>query len=153
VGSLDELLSLADVVSLHVPANATTAGMIDARAIGRLKKAAVLINASRGNVVDLAALADQLRSGGLLGAAIDVYPEEPESSNEPFVSELRGLPNVILTPHIGGSTVEAQENIGREVAEKLIRYSDNGSTRSAVNRPRAVAPANRTSAGGSDPIR
>jgi D-3-phosphoglycerate dehydrogenase len=105
-----------------------------------MKDSAVLINASRGNVVDIGALAARIREGKLLGAAIDVFPEEPKSNNEPFASELRGLPNVILTPHIGGSTQEAQENIGREVAEKLIRYSDNGSTRMAVNFPEVALP-------------
>jgi D-3-phosphoglycerate dehydrogenase len=140
VESLDELLGSADVVSLHVPANRATADMIGADELERLKQSAVLINASRGNVVDLKSLANRIRTGKLLGAAIDVYPEEPKSNNEPFVSDLRGLPNVILTPHIGGSTMEAQENIGREVAEKLIRYSDNGSTRSAVNFPEVSLP-------------
>jgi D-3-phosphoglycerate dehydrogenase len=137
---LNQLLETSDVVSLHVPSNPSTVDLMDADAIGCMKEEAVLINASRGNVVDIAALAERLRSGRLLGAAIDVFPEEPKSNNEPFVSELKGLPNVILTPHIGGSTVEAQENIGLEVAEKLIRYSDNGSTRSAVNFPEVVLP-------------
>jgi D-3-phosphoglycerate dehydrogenase len=105
-----------------------------------MKPTSVLINASRGNVVDIPALAQRLREGRLLGAAVDVFPEEPKSNNEPFRSELKGLPNVILTPHIGGSTVEAQENIGLEVAEKLIRYSDNGSTRTAVNFPEVALP-------------
>ena len=138
--SLEELLSMADIITLHVPANESTRNMIDAAALSLLKNNAVLINASRGNVIDLDALADRLRSGALLGAAIDVYPEEPESNNEPFESPLKGLPNVILTPHIGGSTLEAQENIGVEVAEKLIRYSDNGSTLSAVNFPEVALP-------------
>ena len=138
--TLDELLAAADVVSLHVPATPETANLIDATALGRMRPDAVMINASRGNVVDLAALAASLREGRLLGAAIDVFPSEPKSNDEPFQSELRGLPNVILTPHIGGSTQEAQENIGREVAEKLIRYSNNGSTRSAVNFPEVTLP-------------
>lgn len=138
--SLEDLLSMADIITLHVPANESTRNMIDAAALSLLKNNAVLINASRGNVIDLEALADRLRSGALLGAAIDVYPEEPESNNEPFESPLKGLPNVILTPHIGGSTLEAQENIGVEVAEKLIRYSDNGSTLSALNFPEVALP-------------
>ncbi len=138
--SLSELLRSADVVSLHVPANATTRNLMDASALDLLKGSAVLINASRGDVVDLAALAERLQKGTLLGAAIDVFPTEPKSDNEPFISELRGLPNVILTPHIGGSTVEAQENIGIEVSEKLVRYSDNGSTVSAVNFPEVALP-------------
>ena len=138
--SLSELLRSADVVSLHVPANATTRNLMDASALDLLQDNSVLINASRGDVVDLAALAERLQNGTLLGAAIDVFPTEPKSNNEPFISELRGLPNVILTPHIGGSTIEAQENIGTEVSEKLIRYSDNGSTLSAVNFPEVALP-------------
>jgi D-3-phosphoglycerate dehydrogenase len=122
IDDLAELLSVSDVVSLHVPADPSTVNLLDSNALGRMKDKAVLINASRGNVVDIPALAARLREGKLLGAAIDVFPEEPKSNNEPFVSELKGIPNVILTPHIGGSTLEAQENIGLEVAEKLIRY-------------------------------
>ncbi len=140
IDDLGVLLADADVVSMHVPATAATARMMNADALARMKESAVLINASRGNVVDIPALAARIREGKLLGAAIDVFPEEPKSNNEPFLSELRGLPNVILTPHIGGSTQEAQENIGREVAEKLIRYSDNGSTRTAVNFPEVALP-------------
>jgi len=140
IDDLGELLDIADVVSMHVPSTPATANMMDAGMLDRMKAEAVLINASRGNVVDIKALAGHIRTGKLLGAAIDVFPEEPKSNNEPFKSELRGLPNVILTPHVGGSTVEAQENIGREVAEKLIRYSDNGSTRSAVNFPEVALP-------------
>lgn len=140
VDSLDELLGEADVVTLHVPSTPQTRGMFDRRAIGLMKPEAVLINASRGNVVDLDALAERLRAGTLLGAAIDVFPEEPKSNDEPFRSPLIGLDNVILTPHIGGSTQEAQANIGLEVSEKLIRYSDNGSTLSAVNFPEVALP-------------
>lgn len=140
IDDLGQLLADADVVSMHVPATSATANMMNADALARMKTSAVLINASRGNVVDIGALAVRIRDGKLLGAAIDVFPEEPKSNSEPFLSELRGLPNVILTPHIGGSTQEAQENIGREVAEKLIRYSDNGSTRTAVNFPEVALP-------------
>lgn len=138
--SLDELLSVADAVSLHVPADATTQNMIRARELGLMKPTAVLLNASRGNVVDLDALAKALERNAILGAAIDVYPTEPKSNSDPFDSPLRGLANVLLTPHIGGSTVEAQENIAVEVADKLTRYSDNGSTRSAVNFPEVALP-------------
>lgn len=138
--TLEDLLSEADVVSMHVPATEQTNNMIDAGALSLMKPSAVLINASRGNVIDLEALADALEAGKLLGAAIDVYPEEPKSNNEPFVSRLQKLDNVLLTPHIGGSTAEAQSNIGEEVAAKLIRYSDNGSTLSAVNFPEAALP-------------
>ena len=140
VDTLNELLSQADVVSMHVPATPQTANMIDAHALEQMKPGAVLINASRGNVIDLEALADALEAERLLGAAIDVYPEEPQSNNEPFESRLQHLDNVLLTPHIGGSTAEAQSNIGEEVAAKLIRYSDNGSTLSAVNFPEAALP-------------
>jgi D-3-phosphoglycerate dehydrogenase len=140
VGTLDALLEQADVVTLHVPATPQTRNMIDARALDRMKPDAVLINASRGNVMDLDAVAARLRDGKLLGAAVDVFPEEPRSNDEPFQSPLRGIENLILTPHIGGSTQEAQENIGLEVSEKLIRYSDNGSTLSAVNFPEVALP-------------
>jgi D-3-phosphoglycerate dehydrogenase / 2-oxoglutarate reductase len=140
VDSLDELLRMADVVTLHVPSTPQTRMMLDRRAIDLLKPEAVLINASRGNVVDLDALAERLRAGTLLGAAVDVFPEEPKSNEEPFRSPLLGLDNVILTPHIGGSTQEAQANIGLEVSEKLVRYSDNGSSLSAVNFPEVALP-------------
>lgn len=140
VEDLDELLETADVVTLHVPATARTRNMIDGKALAGMKPEAVLINASRGDVVDLDALAQRLRDGQLLGAAIDVFPTEPKSNDDPFESPLMGLGNVILTPHVGGSTQEAQENIGFEVAEKLIRYSDNGSTLSAVNFPEVALP-------------
>ncbi|MGE0624937.1 MAG: phosphoglycerate dehydrogenase [Pseudomonadales bacterium] len=140
IDDLDDLLGSADVVTLHVPANRSTVNLMSAERLQRLRPHAVLINASRGNVVDIPALAASVRAGKLLGAAIDVFPEEPKSNSETFVSELRGLPNVILTPHIGGSTQEAQENIGLEVAEKLIRYSDNGSTLTAVNFPEVALP-------------
>jgi D-3-phosphoglycerate dehydrogenase len=140
VGSLDELLGSADVVSLHVPASKATANLIDAAALAQMKPNAVLINASRGNVVDIDVLATALHERRLLGAALDVFPTEPRSNDEPFESPLRGAPNVILTPHIGGSTAEAQTSIGEEVAEKLIRYSDNGSTLTAVNFPEVALP-------------
>ncbi len=140
VGTLNELLESADVVTLHVPATQQTRNMLDADALDRMQPHAVLVNASRGNVIDLDALASRLQAGTLQGAAIDVFPEEPKSNEEPFVSPLKGLENVILTPHIGGSTQEAQANIGLEVSEKLIRYSDNGSTLSAVNFPEVSLP-------------
>ncbi len=138
--SLDQLLSTSDVVTLHVPATPETRDMIGAPELARLKPTAVFINASRGNVVDLDALAVALRDQRLLGAAIDVYPTEPKSNDDPFVSPLMDCSNVLLTPHIGGSTAEAQENIGAEVADKLIRYSDNGSSLSAVNFPEVALP-------------
>ena len=143
--SMDELLATSDIVTLHVPETPATRNMIAARELALMKKTGVLINASRGHVVDLDALAAALKSQRLLGAAIDVYPEEPKSNDDPFVSPLIECSNVILTPHIGGSTAEAQENIGSEVADKLIRYSDNGSTLSAVNFPEVSLPAHPSS--------
>lgn len=141
VGSLNELLKQADVVTLHVPETPQTQWMIGAQELAQMKPGAVFINASRGTVVKINALADSLKSGHLAGAAIDVFPVEPKGNDEQFESPLRGLDNCILTPHIGGSTQEAQENIGIEVAGKLVRYSDNGSTLSAVNFPEVALPA------------
>ena len=141
IRSLDELLATSDIISLHVPETVATQDMIGAREIGLMKKGAILINASRGTVVDIDALAAALKSGDLAGAAIDVFPEEPKANDDEFVSPLRGLDNVILTPHIGGSTMEAQANIGIEVAEKLITYSDNGTTISSVNFPEVALPS------------
>ncbi|MEI2416254.1 phosphoglycerate dehydrogenase [Orrella sp. JC864] len=134
-GSLAELLAQSDVVTLHVPGGAGTHKLIDAQALAAMKKGAILINASRGTVVDIDALHQSLVSGHLGGAALDVFPVEPKSADEPLDSPLRGLPNVILTPHIGGSTQESQENIGREVAEKLVRFAQSGATKGAVNFP------------------
>jgi len=141
VQNLDELLGMSDVVSLHVPDTAETRWMFKEPQIRAIKKGGYLINYARGKVVDIDALAAAIKDRHLLGAAIDVFPEEPKSNDDEFVSPLRGLDNVILTPHIGGSTLEAQENIGAEVAEKLIRYSDNGSTLSAVNFPEVALPS------------
>jgi len=140
VESLDELLAASDVVSMHVPETPQTQGMIGAEQFARMKKGAYFINNSRGTVVDLDALADSLKSKHLRGAAIDVFPVEPSSNSEKFETPLQGLPNVILTPHIGGSTEEAQERIGAEVARKMIDYSDVGSTQSAVNFPQVQLP-------------
>ncbi len=138
--TLDALLAAADVVTLHVPETPETHGMIGAREIARMKPGAYLINNSRGTVVDLEALAAALSSKHLAGAAIDVFPVEPSSNADRFVSPLQGLDNVILTPHVGGSTEEAQERIGLEVAKKLIEYSDVGSTLGAVNFPQVQLP-------------
>jgi D-3-phosphoglycerate dehydrogenase len=138
--SLGELLETSDVVTLHVPDTAQTRGMIGAEEIRRMKKGAFLINAARGMVVEIEALAEALKSGHLLGTAIDVFPEEPSGDADEFISPLRGIPNAILTPHIGGSTLEAQANIGDEVSGKLIEYSDNGSTVGAVNFPQVQLP-------------
>ena len=138
--SLDDLLELSDVVTLHVPETAATKDMFGAAQIARMKPGAHLINASRGTVVDIDALAEALKSGKVGGAAVDVFPVEPKGNADAFESPLRGLDNVILTPHVGGSTLEAQDNIGVEVAAKLVRYSDNGSTLSAVNFPEVTLP-------------
>lgn len=138
---LEALLAAADVVSLHVPETPETAGMIGAAQLAAMKPGSHLINASRGSVVDIEALAAALDNRHLHGAAIDVFPVEPQGNDSAFVSPLTRFDNVILTPHIGGSTLEAQVNIGTEVAAKLIRYSSNGSTTSAVNFPEVVLPA------------
>ncbi len=138
--SLQALLSQSDVVSLHVPETPATHGMIGAAEIAAMKKGAFLINNSRGTVVDLDALAEALKDGHLRGAAIDVFPVEPASNKEPFHSPLQALDNVILTPHIGASTQEAQERIGEEVAKKLVDFSDVGSTVGAVNFPQVQLP-------------
>jgi D-3-phosphoglycerate dehydrogenase len=140
VDSLDELLATADVVTLHVPETPATQNMIGAREIARMKKGAFFINNARGTVVDLDALAAALKSKHLAGAAVDVFPVEPSSNGERFVSPLQGLDNVILTPHVGGSTIEAQERIGAEVARKFVEYSDVGSTSGAVNFPQVQLP-------------
>lgn len=140
VSSLTELLKQSDVVSLHVPETPQTQNMIGAAELEIMKQGAILINASRGTVVDIDALAESLQNNKLAGAAIDVFPVEPKSNSEEFVSPLREFDNVILTPHVGGSTQEAQENIGKEVAGKIAKYSDNGSTLSAVNFPEVALP-------------
>ncbi|PVY70646.1 D-3-phosphoglycerate dehydrogenase [Tamilnaduibacter salinus] len=141
VGSLKELLNQSDVVSLHVPETPSTRWMFGAEQLAQMKPGSILMNASRGTVVDIEALTETLRSGKLLGAAIDVFPVEPRSNDDEFISPLREFDNVILTPHIGGSTVEAQENIGREVAEKLTLYSDTGTTMASVNFPEVALPS------------
>jgi D-3-phosphoglycerate dehydrogenase len=141
VGSLAELLGSADIVSLHVPETPQTHGMIGAEQLAQMNRGSYLINNSRGTVVDLDALAAALKSGHLAGAAVDVFPVEPASNAERFVSPLQGCANVILTPHIGGSTEEAQERIGAEVARKLVDYSDVGATVGAVNFPQVQIPA------------
>jgi D-3-phosphoglycerate dehydrogenase len=140
IALLPDLLAQADVVSLHVPETPATQWMMGAAQIAAMKLGAVLINASRGTVVEIEALAKALQQKKLLGAAIDVFPQEPRSNQDLFESPLRGMPNVILTPHIGGSTLEAQENIGIEVAEKLVKYSDNGTSTSSVNFPEVALP-------------
>jgi D-3-phosphoglycerate dehydrogenase len=131
--SLDELLSVSHIVTLHVPETPLTTNMISDRELALMRNGACLVNASRGSVVNIEALSDKLRSGHILGAALDVFPEEPASNSDPFISELQQYDNVILSPHVGGSTMEAQANIGKEVAEKLVKYSDTGATIGATN--------------------
>jgi D-3-phosphoglycerate dehydrogenase len=138
--SLQEMLALSDVVTLHVPENDATVKMIGAAELNSMKPGSVIINASRGTVIDIDALADTLRTKKIGGAAIDVFPTEPKSAAEEFISPLREFENCILTPHVGGSTMEAQEKIGSEVALKLIKFSDNGSTLSSVNFPEVTLP-------------
>lgn len=140
VGTMDELLATADVVTLHVPELPSTKNMMAAAEFAKMKKGGIFINAARGTTVDIEALADAIKSKHLNGAAIDVFPKEPKANDEEFLSALRGLDNVILTPHIGGSTLEAQANIGLEVAEKFARYSDSGATITAVNFPEVAVP-------------
>lgn len=137
---LDDLLEIADFVTLHVPETPQTRNMIGAAELARMKPGACLLNASRGTVVDIDALADAIRRGHIGGAAVDVFPAEPESNSDGFASALRGLPNVILTPHIGGSTEEAQEAIGHEVSASLIKYVNAGATTASVNYPHIELP-------------
>lgn len=133
--TLDHVLKASDIVTLHVPDTPQTRDMIGRAQIRKMKKGACLINYSRGKVVDIEALRDAIDSRHLLGAAVDVFPQEPDSLGPGFVSPLQGLQQVILTPHIGGSTEEAQRNIAKEVSRKLVYYSDRGSTEGAVNFP------------------
>ncbi|GAB5380883.1 MAG: phosphoglycerate dehydrogenase [Aliiglaciecola sp.] len=140
VKTLNQLLKTSDVVSLHVPETPETQNMIGSKQLAMMKDGAILMNAARGTVIDIDALTEALESGKLNGAAIDVFPVEPKSNTEEFISPLRKFDNVILTPHVGGSTQEAQQNIGVEVAGKLAKYSDNGSTLSAVNFPEVSLP-------------
>ncbi len=145
VPSLNHLLSTSDVVSLHVPESPSTQNLIGAAQLAQMPAGSILINASRGTVVDIDALAAALESGALGGAGIDVFPIEPRSNEDEFISPLRRFDNTFLTPHIGGSTLEAQENIGMEVAEKLARYSDNGTTTSSINLPAVALPEHKGS--------
>jgi len=140
IDSLDALLAASDVVSLHVPDTDATRNMFGADQIAKMKKGAFLINNARGKVIDIDALAAALKSGHLAGAAIDVFPIEPKSNKDEFVSPLRGLDNVILTPHVGGSTEEAQDRIGEEVSKRMVEYSDVGSTIGAVSFPQVQLP-------------
>ena len=142
---LDELLKESDFVSMHVPDTPLTRGMIGAKQLAMMRKGSFVLNLSRGTVVDIPALKEALESGHIAGAALDVYPQEPASSSDPFESEVRGLENVILTPHIGGSTEEAQRNIGIEVAEALGGYFDEGTSTGCVNLPEVHLPVSQNS--------
>jgi D-3-phosphoglycerate dehydrogenase len=141
VDSLDQLLAQSDVISLHVPELASTKNMIGAKEFAKMKDGVVFMNAARGTVVDIPAFCDALDTGKVASGAIDVFPAEPKSNSEQFISPLLKYDNVILTPHVGGSTQEAQENIGSEVSSKLVKYSDNGSTLSSKNFPEVSLPA------------
>ena len=140
VSSLSELLSRSDIVTLHIPEVGSTKDLMSTLEFSQMKDGAIFINAARGTVVDIGALCNALRSGKIGGAAIDVFPVEPRSNDDEFISPLREFDNVILTPHVGGSTMEAQESIGSEVAEKLAKYSDNGSSVTSVNFPEVSLP-------------
>jgi len=137
---LRDLLKRSNIVTLHVPSDATTRNMINADTLKSMRKGSILINHSRGDVVDLKAVGKAVRSGKLAGAAIDVFPEEPEKNGDPFLCELQGLPNVILTPHIGGSTEEAQANIGLDVTAKLVKYLDFGTSEGSHTVPPVSLP-------------
>jgi len=138
--SLEELLSISDVISLHVDGRKENTNIIRKEHFDLMKNGVVFLNLARGQVVDIAALVENLKSGKILGAGVDVYPEEPKNNQEEFVSELRQIPNVILTPHVGGSTVEAQENIAQFVPTKMIDYINAGNTFSSVNFPELQLP-------------
>lgn len=140
VATLDDLLAQSDFVTLHVPATPETKWMIGPSQLAKMKPGSYLLNLSRGTVVDIPALAASLEQGHLAGAAVDVYPEEPAGNGPGFVTPLQNKPNVLLTPHVGGSTEEAQESIGREVASSLIKFTNVGSTTSAVNFPQVELP-------------
>lgn len=140
VASMAELLGMCDIVTLHVPETPATKNMMGQVQFDQMKDSSIFINAARGTVVDIDALCSALAGGKLLGAAVDVFPVEPRTNDDEFISPLREFDNVILTPHVGGSTMEAQENIGYEVAEKLVKYSDNGSSITSVNFPEVALP-------------
>lgn len=140
VQSLTELVSSSDIVTLHVPSDRSTRNMIDENALSQMREGAILINYSRGDVVDLEAAARAVTAGHLAGVAVDVFPKEPESNDEGFTSVLQGLPNVLLTPHIGGSTEEAQESIGIDVSSKLISFLETGSSNGSLTVPSVALP-------------
>lgn len=138
--SLDELLAIADIISLHTDGRKENKNMISYREFGLMKNGVIFLNLSRGHIVDIPALVDAIERGKVVGTGVDVFPYEPKTNNEEFISQLRNLPNVILTPHIGGSTEEAQANIGNFVPGKLLEYINNGSTYGSVNFPELQLP-------------
>ncbi len=140
LATLRELLEIADIITIHVDGNPSNTNLLDAEEFAMMKVGVLLLNLSRGHIVNVEALADSLRNGRVAGAAVDVFPEEPQDGREPFVSPLQGLPNVLLTPHIGGSTEEAQENIASFVTQKILEYNTTGSTFTSVNFPRINLP-------------
>ena len=140
IRDLKEVLKRSNIVTLHVPSDATTRNMINAETLKSMQKGSILINHSRGDVVDLDALKKAVKSGKIAGAAVDVFPEEPEKNGDPFTSVLQNLPNVILTPHIGGSTEEAQANIGLDVTAKLIKYLELGTSEGSHTVPPVSLP-------------
>jgi len=140
VNSLEELLAISDVISMHVDGRKENTNLIGKREFALMKKGVIFLNLSRGHVVDIEALAEAVKSGKVAGAGVDVFPKEPKTNDEVFETELRGLPNVILTPHIGGSTEEAQENIGHFVPSKLLEFMNNGSSYGSVNFPEVQLP-------------
>ena len=139
--NLDELLAVSDIVTLHIDGRKSNDGFFSREMFDKMKKGAIFLNLARGSVYDVEALRDKLLDGSLTGAGVDVFPEEPKNNEEPFDSVLLGIPNTILTPHIGGSTLEAQEDIGRYVSNKLMRYVSTGSTEMSVNMPNVAVPA------------
>ena len=139
--SFEELLKRSDIVTLHVDGSPKNTNLVGERELKLMKQGAILINLSRGFVVDLAALAKHVKSGKIRGAAIDVFPKEPKSNDDPFTSDLQGLPNVLLTPHIGGSTEEAQKNIGEFVSSKLTSFINTGDSFLSVNFPPYNCPS------------
>jgi D-3-phosphoglycerate dehydrogenase len=140
VASLQELLKIAHVITIHVDGNPANENLIDEEEFAMMNDGVLLLNLSRGHVVNIEALARNLKSGKVAGAAVDVFPDEPKDGKEPFCTPLQGLPNVLLTPHIGGSTEEAQENIAEFVSNKLVDYLNTGSTFTSVNFPRINLP-------------
>ena len=141
--TMDDVLKKSDIVSLHVPGNASTKNLMNAQRIRKMKKGSVLINLSRGDVMDIKAVADAIKENHLAGLSADVFPDEPESKEKKFISPLQNLPNVILTPHIGGSTMEAQENIGIDVATKLIQFLNSGTSVGSLSVPALNLPVQR----------